>query len=71
MGTPKGMLAIDTHTAHLAQILLLNKKLAERSLGKANVSQVHALRCDFYGGEHVTGRCSLEGSSEEVQFAHF
>lgn len=36
--TPKGMLAVDTHTALLAQIELLNKKLAESSLSKENVS---------------------------------
>lgn len=49
IGTPKGMLAIDTHSALLAQIELLNKKLAESSLSKANVGQVQTLRCDFRG----------------------
>lgn len=38
VGTPKGMLVIDTHTTVLAQIELLNKKLAEISLSQANVS---------------------------------
>lgn len=57
VGTPKGMLVIDIHTALLAHIELLNKKLAESSSGKANVSHVQALRYDFYGGEHVNGRC--------------
>lgn len=47
IGTPKGMLVVDTHTAVLAQIELLNKKLVESGLGKANMSQVQALRCDF------------------------
>lgn len=42
-GTPKDMLAVDTHTALLAQIESLNKKLAESSLGKANVSHVQIL----------------------------
>lgn len=56
MGTPKGMLVKDTHIALLAQIDLLNKKLAESNLGKANVSQVQAHRCDFYGGEHADKR---------------
>lgn len=64
LGTPKGMLTVDTHTALLAQIELLNKKLAEMSLDKPNVSQVQALRCDFYGDGHENGRLSLEGSSE-------
>lgn len=40
VGTPKGMLSIGTHTSLLAHIELLNKKLAESSLVKANVSQV-------------------------------
>ncbi|XP_050909769.1 uncharacterized protein LOC127123611 [Lathyrus oleraceus] len=71
VGMPKGMLVVDTHTALLAQIELLNKKLAESSLGKANVSQVQTLRCEFYGEEHVNRMCSLEWSSEEVQFANF
>lgn len=53
MGTPKGMLPLDIHTALLAQIELLNKKLAESNLGKANVSQVQAFRCDFCGVEHA------------------
>lgn len=38
MGTPKGMLPLDTHTTLLAQIELLNKKLVEGSLGRANMS---------------------------------
>ena len=29
VGIPKGMLVVDTHTALLAQIELLNKKLTE------------------------------------------
>lgn len=40
VGTPKGMLVVDTHIALLAQIKLLNKKIAESNLDKANVSQV-------------------------------
>lgn len=56
VGTPKGMLAVDTHNAFLAKIELLNKKLAESSLSKANVSQVQALRCDFFGGGNENGR---------------
>lgn len=71
VGTPKSMLPLDTHTALLAQIELLNKKIAESRLGRANVSQVHALRCDFFGGEHANGRCSLEGTREEVQLSNF
>ncbi|XP_050909789.1 uncharacterized protein LOC127123629 [Lathyrus oleraceus] len=71
MGTPKGMLVVDTHTAILAKIKLLNKKLAENNLGKDNVSQVQALTCDFCGGEHANERCYLEGSGEEVQFTNF
>lgn len=65
------MLAIDTHTSDLAQIELLNKKLSESSLSQANVSQVQALKCDFYGEGHGNGMCSLEGSSEEAQFVNF
>ncbi|XP_050915607.1 uncharacterized protein LOC127130683 [Lathyrus oleraceus] len=65
MDMPKGMLDIDTHNALLAHIELLNKKLAESNLVKANVIQVQALRCDLCGGEHVNGRCSLERTSEE------
>lgn len=70
-GTPKGMLTIDTHTALLAQIELLNKQLAEGYLNKANVIQVQALKCDFFGGGHENGRCLLEGISEDAQFANF
>lgn len=65
MGTPKGMLDIDTHIILLAQIELLNKTLAKSSLNKANVSQVQEMKCDFYGQGHANGMCSLEGSSEE------
>lgn len=71
VGTHKGMLVVDTHTTLLAHIELLNKKVAESSLGKDNMSQVQALRCDFCGGEHAKRRCSLEESSEKVQFANF
>lgn len=69
-GTPKGMLAVDTHIALLAQIELLNEKLAESSLGKANVSQVQALRCDFYGEGHENGRFSLERPCEKDKFSN-
>lgn len=57
MGTPKGMLPLDTHTALLAQIELLSKKLVQSSLGKANASQVQAPKCDFCGGDHANERC--------------
>lgn len=63
MGTTKGMLVVDTHIILLAQIELLNKKLAESSLTKANVSHVQARMCDFCGGRHENERCSLEGLS--------
>lgn len=43
VGTPKGMLVFDTHTSLLTLIELLNKKLVESRLGKANLSQVQAL----------------------------
>lgn len=71
MGTPKGMLPFDTHTALLVQIEFLNKNLDEGSLGRVNVSQVQALMCYLCGGEHANERCSFEGTSEEVQFANF
>lgn len=71
VGMPKGMLAVYTHIALLAQIELLNKNLAESSLSKANVSQVQALRCDLCGYGYANGRFSLEGSSEEAQFSNF
>lgn len=70
-GTPKCMLPLDTHTSLLAQIEMLNKKLAESNLGRASVSQVQLLRCDFYGRKHENGRCSLEETDEEVEFANF
>lgn len=65
------MLVVDTHIGHLTQIELLNKKLTESNLGKANVSQVQELRCDFYGKGHENMRFSLEESSEEAKFANF
>lgn len=71
VGTPKGMLTVNTQTALLAQIELLNKQLVEGFLNRGNVSQIQALMCDLCGGEHVNERCSLEGTSEEVQFANF
>lgn len=37
VGTPKGMLDVDTHTSLLAQIELLNKMLVGSSLSKTNV----------------------------------
>lgn len=70
-GTSKGMLSLDTHTALLAQIELLNKQLAKWCLNKANVSQMQSLKCDFCGGGHENRRSSLEGVSEESQFANF
>lgn len=71
VGTPKGMLVVGAHTAFLAQIELLNKNLAESSLGKVNMSQVQTLRYDFYGEGHANGRWSFEGSSKEAQFSNF
>lgn len=47
VGTPKGMVPLYTHTALLVQIELLNKKLVESNLGKANMIQIQALTCDF------------------------
>ncbi|KAI5392578.1 hypothetical protein KIW84_077105 [Lathyrus oleraceus] len=70
VGTPKVMLPFDTNIALLVQIELLNKKLDEGILGRANVSQVQTLRCDLCGEEHANERCSLEGTSEKVQFAN-
>ncbi|MCI38080.1 hypothetical protein A2U01_0059308, partial [Trifolium medium] len=35
-----GMIEVDTKTALLAQIEMLNKKLAAKTLAEANVSQV-------------------------------
>ncbi|XP_050877304.1 uncharacterized protein LOC127081059 [Lathyrus oleraceus] len=69
-GTPKGMSTVDTHTALLAQVELLNKQLAKGCLNKANVSQVQSLKCDFYGRGYENVRCLLEGVIEEVQFAN-
>lgn len=66
VGIPKGMLSIDTYTALLAHIKLLNKKIVENNLVKANMSLIQALRCDFNGEEHVNGRYLLEGTSDEV-----
>ncbi|XP_050914751.1 uncharacterized protein LOC127129643 [Lathyrus oleraceus] len=51
VGMPKGMLAIDTHTALLAQIELVNKNLAERGSYKAKVSQkklVHKYKAGMF-----------------------
>lgn len=70
-GTPKGMLIVDYHIALLAKIELLNKQLVEGFLNKANVSHVQLLKCDFCGGVHENGRCSLEGVSEKTQFSNF
>lgn len=70
-GTPKGMLTVDTYTALLAQIELLNKHLTEGNLNKSNVSQVQALKYEFCVGGHENRRCSLERVSEEAQFANF
>lgn len=61
LGTPKGLLVVDTHTALLAQIELLTKKLAESSLSKANMSQVEALRCDLCRRGHENERCFWKG----------
>lgn len=65
------MLVIDTHTTLLTHIELLIKKLPGSNLGKANVSQIQTPRHGLHGGECANERCSLEGSSEEVQFANF
>lgn len=35
------------------------------------MGHVQSLKCDFYGGGHENKRCSLEGLSEEAQFASF
>lgn len=65
------MLNIDSHTALLAQIELLNKNLVKSNLSKANVSLIQVLRCYFYGEGHANRRFSLEGSGEEAQFENF
>lgn len=71
VGTPRGMLVVDSHTALLAQIKLLNKKIAKSGISKANVRHVQPFRFDYYGGGHANRRCYLEESSEEAQFSNF
>ncbi|CAJ2662794.1 unnamed protein product [Trifolium pratense] len=65
----RGVFDVDTNTALLAQIEILNKKLAAKTLAEANVSQVQEVRCDFCHGPHANGMCSLEAESEEANYA--
>ncbi|KAK2410681.1 hypothetical protein QL285_046032 [Trifolium repens] len=65
----KGMIEVSTHTTLLAQIELLNKQLAAKSISEANVSQVQDVRCDFCQGPHANGMCSAEANSEEANYA--
>lgn len=46
-----GILKSDTHIVLLAQLEDLVKQLARTTIipANANISQTHALRCDFYG----------------------
>ncbi|CAJ2642480.1 unnamed protein product [Trifolium pratense] len=63
----RGVIAVDTNTALLAQIEILNKKLAAKSLAEANASQVQEVKCDFCHGPHANGMCSPEAG--EVNYA--
>ncbi|KAK2436917.1 hypothetical protein QL285_021877 [Trifolium repens] len=65
----KGMIEVSTHTALLAQIELLNKQLAAKSISEPNVSQVQDVRCDFCQGPHANGMCSAEANAEEANYA--
>jgi hypothetical protein len=63
------MIEVSTHTALLAQIELLNKQLAAKSISEANVSQVQDVKCDFCQGPHANGRCSAEADTKEANYA--
>ncbi|KAK2370199.1 hypothetical protein QL285_083268 [Trifolium repens] len=65
----KGMIEVSTNTALLAQIELLNKQLAAKSISEANVSQVQDVRCDFCQGPHANGMCSAEANADEANYA--
>jgi hypothetical protein len=65
----KGMIDVNTHTALLAQIELLNKQLAAKSLAEANASRVQDVRCDFCQGPHANGMCSAEADVQEANYA--
>ncbi|XP_045830999.1 uncharacterized protein LOC123922316 [Trifolium pratense] len=56
----RGVITVDTNTALLAQIEILNKKLAAKSLAEVNASQVQEVKCDFCHGPHANGMCSPE-----------
>jgi hypothetical protein len=45
----KGRIDVDTHIALLAQVELLNKHLAAKTLAEANVSHVQEFICDLCG----------------------
>lgn len=64
--TLKGVLTLDTHIVLLAQIELLNKRLAESNLNQVNISHVKTLKCDFCVEGRANGLCVLERSSEEA-----
>ncbi|MCI51835.1 hypothetical protein A2U01_0073079, partial [Trifolium medium] len=63
------MIDVDTKTTLLAQIEMLNKKLAAKSLAEANVSKVQEVRCDVYHGPHANGMCSPKAEAEEANYA--
>ncbi|MCI54383.1 hypothetical protein A2U01_0075633, partial [Trifolium medium] len=65
----RGVIEVDTKTALLAQIEMLNKKLAAKTLAEANVSHVQKVRCDFCHGPHANGMCSPEAEAEEANYA--
>lgn len=65
----KGVLELDANTTLLAQLDVLTKHLARDTFVYANVSQVQALQCDFYGHGHAYSNCVLE-VTKEVQYVN-
>ena len=67
----RGMTAIDTHIALLAQLVALTKQLVASQLTQTNVSQIQILGCDFCGGEHLNGNCVPNMENAKVQYTNF
>lgn len=67
----KGVHSVDFTIVLSSQIEALTKHLVASQLAQANASQIQVLCCDFYGGEHVNGNCTIEVKSTEVQYTNF
>lgn len=67
----KGVLAVDTQTSLLSQLISLTKMMVASQFTQANVSQIQTLKFDFCRGEHLNENYVPNIESAEVKYANF